>query len=56
MGFAHQAFPRFKQTSLAYPHYAFATLWMMLLGIASRSILEPLGLSIPILWDLTVLF
>ena len=32
MGFAYQAFPRFKHTSLAYPHLALATFVMMLVG------------------------
>ena len=37
MGFAYQAFPRFKHTSLAYPRLAMATLVMMLVGIVGRS-------------------
>jgi len=37
MGFAYQAFPRFKHTSLAHPRLALGTLWMMLLGIVARS-------------------
>ncbi|GMW02216.1 MAG: hypothetical protein AMXMBFR84_33520 [Candidatus Hydrogenedentota bacterium] len=37
MGFAYQAFPRFKHTSLAHPRLALSTLWMMLLGIVIRS-------------------
>ena len=37
MGFAYQAFPRFKHTSLAHPRLAMSTLWMMLLGIVMRS-------------------
>jgi hypothetical protein len=37
MGFAYQAFPRFKQTHLAHPRLAQATLWMMLVGILARS-------------------
>lgn len=37
MGFAYQAFPRFKHTSLAYPRLALATLWIMLAGIVTRS-------------------
>ncbi len=43
MGFAYQAFPRFKQTSLAHPDLALASLWLMLSGIIGRSILEPLA-------------
>jgi len=37
MGFAYQAFPRFKHTSLSHPRLAFATLWMMIGGIVARS-------------------
>ncbi|MCC6487653.1 MAG: DUF1858 domain-containing protein [Candidatus Hydrogenedentes bacterium] len=37
MGFAYQAFPRFKHTSLAHPHVALTTLWLMLAGIVVRS-------------------
>ncbi|GMV93440.1 MAG: hypothetical protein AMXMBFR82_32180 [Candidatus Hydrogenedentota bacterium] len=37
MGFAYQAFPRFKHTTLAHPHAALATLWLMLAGIVLRS-------------------
>ncbi|HZY84465.1 MAG TPA: NnrS family protein [Gemmataceae bacterium] len=43
MGFAYQAFPRFKHTSLSHPRVAFASLWLMLAGIAGRSVLEPLA-------------
>jgi hypothetical protein len=43
MGFAYQAFPRFKHTSLAYPNLALVTLWLMLVGIIGRSVLEPLA-------------
>jgi hypothetical protein len=42
MGFAYQAFPRFKHSTLAHPRLAVATLAMMLAGIAARSTLEPL--------------
>jgi hypothetical protein len=38
MGFAYQAFPRFKHASLAHPRCAMATLWLMLAGIVGRSI------------------
>ena len=41
MGFAYQAFPRFKHTDLAYPRLAFASGFMMLTGIVVRSIGEP---------------
>ncbi len=43
MGFAYQAFPRFKHTPLSWPRFAFATLWMMLLGLVVRSIAQPLA-------------
>lgn len=42
MGFALQAFPRFKHTSLAHPRLAYATLWLMLGGLICRSVLQPL--------------
>lgn len=41
MGFAYQAFPRFKHTSLIWPRVAFATLWMMLIGLVVRSLAQP---------------
>src|SRR5262245_35491122 len=43
MGFAYQAFPRFKHASLAWPRAAWASLGMMLAGIVGRSIGEPLA-------------
>jgi hypothetical protein len=43
MGFAYQAFPRFKHTSLSHPKLALASLWLMLAGIIGRSVLEPLA-------------
>lgn len=42
MGFAYQAFPRFKHTSLAHPRWAYASFWLMLGGLMTRSLLEPL--------------
>jgi hypothetical protein len=42
MGFAYQAFPRFKHTSLAHPRLALATLGLMVVGIVGRSVAEPL--------------
>jgi hypothetical protein len=45
MGFAYQAFPRFKHTSLTHPRLAYASLWLMLCGITVRSIYEPLAAS-----------
>src|SRR5690606_24389009 len=50
MGFAYQAFPRFKQTTLAFPKLAFATLWMMLIGLVVRSVAQPLTASFPWAW------
>ncbi|MCA9439749.1 MAG: NnrS family protein, partial [Candidatus Omnitrophica bacterium] len=41
MGFAYQAFPRFKHTSLAHPKLAYGTLGLMITGILLRSGLEP---------------
>lgn len=43
MGFAYQAFPRFKHTSLPCPWLALLTLGLMLTGILGRSIGEPLA-------------
>jgi hypothetical protein len=47
MGFAYQAFPRFKHTSLALPHLALASLWLMLAGLVGRSVGEPLANVLP---------
>ncbi len=41
MGFAYQAFPRFKHTSLRHPRLAMATLALMVAGIILRSTFEP---------------
>jgi hypothetical protein len=54
MGFAYQAFPRFKHASLAYPRLALATLVMMLAGIAGRSLTQPLVGGLPGLWWVAV--
>jgi hypothetical protein len=43
MGFAYQAFPRFKHTSLARPRLALFTLGLMLIGIVGRSTGEPMA-------------
>ncbi|HEY7156603.1 MAG TPA: DUF1858 domain-containing protein [Gemmataceae bacterium] len=43
MGFAYQAFPRFKHTTLAYPNLAFLSFGLMLAGVVGRSLLEPLA-------------
>lgn len=41
MGFAYQAFPRFKHTTLAHPNLALFSFGLMLVGIVGRSLLEP---------------
>ena len=50
MGFAYQAFPRFKHASLAWPRLAKATLWMMLLGLVARSLCHPIGSAFAWAW------
>lgn len=47
MGFAYQAFPRFKHGSLAFPCLAWASLGLMLAGLVGRSVGEPLAGSLP---------
>jgi hypothetical protein len=49
MGFAYQAFPRFKHTSLAHPRLAYASLGLMLAGLVGRSVAEPLAGAWPLL-------
>ena len=43
MGFAYQAFPRFKHTRLAFPGLAWLSFVLMLGGLVTRSVLEPLA-------------
>jgi hypothetical protein len=43
MGFAYQAFPRFKHTTLAHPNLALVSFGLMLAGVVGRSLLEPLA-------------
>jgi hypothetical protein len=43
MGFAYQAFPRFKHTRLACPGLAAASLWLLIAGLVGRSVLQPLA-------------
>ncbi len=43
MGFAYQAFPRFRHTRLAWPALAAASFWIMLAGVALRSASEALA-------------
>jgi hypothetical protein len=47
MGFAYQAFPRFKHTTLAWPALAYLSLGLMVPGVVARSVLEPLAGSFP---------
>jgi hypothetical protein len=47
MGFAYQAFPRFKHASLAFPRLAWTSLGLMLAGLVGRSVGEPLASSLP---------
>jgi heme/copper-type cytochrome/quinol oxidase subunit 1 len=54
MGFAYQAFPRFKHTTLRHPRLAHASLWLMLAGLITRAVLEPLAGSVPALVPLAV--
>lgn len=50
MGFAYQAFPRFKHTTLIHPRLALATLWMMLVGLVVRAVCQSLASSAGIAW------
>jgi hypothetical protein len=43
MGFAYQAFPRFKHATLALPGLAWASLGLMLAGLVGRTFGEPLA-------------
>lgn len=43
MGFAYQAFPRFKHTSLALVPLAWTSLGLMLVGLVGRTVGEPLA-------------
>jgi hypothetical protein len=54
MGFAYQAFPRFKHAALAHPRLAYAGWGFMLLGIVLRSVLEPLAPAYPLFLGPTV--
>ena len=49
MGFAYQSFPRFKFVSLWRPDLANMTLYLMLIGIASRvgaELLQPMPVGV----------
>jgi hypothetical protein len=52
MGFAYQVFPRFKQSTLAWPRLAWVSLGLMLAGLIARSAGEPLAEAVP--WAGTV--
>ncbi len=53
MGFAYQAFPRFKHTELKRPGLAILSFWLMVIGLVGRSVLEPLAASAPgVFWPL----
>jgi hypothetical protein len=54
MGFAYQAFPRFKHTTLVCPWLALASLGLMLAGITGRSVAEPLAATWPVVGSLAV--
>jgi hypothetical protein len=54
MGFAYQAFPRFKHVALSHPRLAMATLWWMLGGVVLRSVTQPLGSESLAAWWLAV--
>lgn len=43
MGFAYQAFPRFKHTALRYPGLAWLSFGLMIVGVVTRAILEPIA-------------
>lgn len=54
MGFAYQAFSRFKHTDLAHPRWAYASGVLMLAGLTVRSLSEPLTLWYSWVWPLPV--
>ena len=54
MGFAYQAFPRFKHSAISHPRLAVLTLVMLLSGLIARSLSQPLVLSLPWLWWVAV--
>jgi hypothetical protein len=47
MGFAYQAFPRFKHARLAWPGLAHASLVLLVGGLVVRSVLEPMAAALP---------
>jgi len=54
MGFAYQAFPRFKHSAIAQPRLALATLVMLLAGLVARAVAQPLAPAMPWLWWVAV--
>lgn len=50
MGFAYQAFPRFKHTSLWNPEMAVVSFILMLAGLILRVVAEPLHMLPPMVW------
>jgi hypothetical protein len=54
MGFAYQAFPRFKHATLALPRLAWASLGLMLVGLVGRSLGEPLAEAAPLAGSVAV--
>ncbi len=50
MGFAYQAFPRFKHSAISHPRLAIATLVMLVSGLIARSLAQPLVATLPWLW------
>jgi hypothetical protein len=54
MGFAYQAFPRFKHASLSHPRLALASLFLMLAGLVVRSVCESAADAFPFARPLAV--
>jgi hypothetical protein len=54
MGFAYQAFPRFKHASLSHPRLALASLALMVAGLVVRSACEPAADALPFAGPLAV--
>jgi hypothetical protein len=54
MGFAYQAFPRFKHTTLVRPRLAFLSWWLLVGGVVTRAVLEPLAGDLPWLFWPTI--
>ena len=50
MGFAYQAFPRFRHTTLWNPPLAVFSFYLMIIGLVVRVFSEPLHQTTPFLW------